>query len=70
MKSRAYKINNSSILRIENIEHKVVIECIKFVSLYIMDIIKDYLLNDENIIKYLKNENNFIIQVRNNLDNL
>jgi hypothetical protein len=70
MKSRAYKINNGSILKIEDIEHKVVIECIKFVSLYIMDVIKDYLLNDENIIKYLKNENNFIIQVRNNLDNL
>ena len=48
----------------------MVIECIKFVSLYIMDVIKDYLLNDENIIKYLKNENNFIIQIRNNLDNL
>ena len=43
---------------------------IKFVSLHIIDNIRDYLLNDENITKYLKNGNNFIIQVKNYLDNL
>lgn len=70
MKSKVYKINNDSILAMEDIEHKLIIECIKFVSLYIMDTIKDYLLKDEKITNYLKNENNFITQIKNNLDNL
>ena len=69
-KSKVYKINNDSILAMEDIEHKLIIECIKFVSLYILDTIKDYLLKDEKITNYLKNENNFITQIKNNLDNL
>ena len=70
MKIKVYKINNDSILAMKDIEHKLIIECIKFVSLYIMDTIKDYLLKDEKITNYLKNENNFITQIKNNLDNL
>ena len=67
-KIKLYKINNDSILKMKDIEYKLIIECLKFFSCYVLDSIRDYLKEDESIINYLKNENQIISEIKNNLD--
>ena len=57
-KSKLYKINNDSILKMKDIEYELIIECLKFFSCYVLDSIRDY----------LKNENQIISEIKNNLD--
>ena len=67
-RSKLYKINNSSILKMKDIEYELIIECLKFFSCYILDTIRNYLKEDESIINYLKNENQIISEIKKNLD--
>ena len=67
-KSKLYKINNDSILKMKDIEYKLILECLRFFSCYILDSIRDYLKEDESIINYLKNENEIISEIKRNLD--
>ena len=52
-KSKLYKINNDSILKMKDIEYKLILKCLRFFSCYILDSIRDYLKEDESIINYL-----------------
>ena len=68
-KSKIYKINNNSILKIKEIEHKVIIEILKYFSNEILKYIKDFLL-DDRWINNLKGsiENQIISKVKANIN--
>ena len=65
-----YKISYNNILKIKEIEHKVIVESLIYFSKEIIDSIQECLLEDEYII-YLKNsiENKIIIKMKGNLNN-
>jgi len=68
-KSKEYKINNNNILKIKEIEHKIIIEILKYFSNELLKCIKDFLLDD----KWINNlkcsiENQIISKVKNNIN--